>query len=110
MILEKPYRGEIKMVNKDTTTGIGAELKRLSTMAFSQYEPVVFQIEQGKISDINEIERLLDGIFDFCYDPKMLSLYKRVLKQVVDEHFGIVKRYTDYYLDWYESDGGGNDE
>ena len=63
------------------STGLGYKIKQLSNIAFSQYEPMVRQVEQGKINDISEIERLLDGLFDFCYSPKILLLYKRIFME-----------------------------
>ena len=89
-------------MTKSTATHIGNELNRLSNTAILQYEPFVIQIELGKINDIVEIERLLDGMFDFCYDKRMLALYKRVLRQIIDKHYEVVKRHVDAYHDWYD--------
>jgi len=85
-----------------TSANLGADLKRLSDMAILHYEPFIKQIESEKISDITEIERLLDGMFDFCYDKKMLVLYKRVLRKIVYKHYDVAKRHIDAYRDWYE--------
>jgi hypothetical protein len=85
-----------------TAANIVSELERLSNSAILQYEPFVRQIESGKISDIMEIERLLDGMLDFCHNKKMLVLYKRVLRKIVDNHYDVAKRHIDAYRDWYE--------
>jgi hypothetical protein len=55
-------------------------LKGLSQQAYSEYSPLVDDIIQNAPRDVRQIEHLLDGILGFCYDDKMLVLYKRLCR------------------------------
>ncbi|PKL75690.1 MAG: hypothetical protein CVV27_14055 [Candidatus Melainabacteria bacterium HGW-Melainabacteria-1] len=52
----------------------------IARQAEQAYTPEVEALIQAKIRDPHHIERLLDGILDFCFDPAMLSLFKRLCR------------------------------
>jgi hypothetical protein len=47
--------------------------------------------------DTLEIERTLDGLIDFCFDPGILRLYKKLCRH----YYGIDPAGTSYYVHAY---------
>jgi hypothetical protein len=55
-------------------------LKQLSKQAYQAYLPLVEGIIESKSRDVEQIEHLLDGMLGFCFDEKMLGLFKRLCR------------------------------
>jgi hypothetical protein len=53
---------------------------QLARQAEQQYAPAVEDVLRAQCCDTNRIERLLDGILDFCFDFAMLRLYKKLCR------------------------------
>ena len=53
---------------------------QLAHQAEQQYVPEVEDVLRTRCRDSNRIEHLLDGILDFCFDPAMLQLYKKLCR------------------------------
>jgi hypothetical protein len=69
------------------------------------------QIINGEISDPKEIELTLDYMLDYCYDDKVLALYRRVCRSLYDQYPEIVYNAVMNYKDvWDSSDDGGEAE
>jgi len=67
----------------DLVQSIGELVKarnQLAHQAEQQYEPEVEDVLRTQSRDINRIEHLLDGILDFCFDPAMVRLYKKLCR------------------------------
>ncbi|MDD3860668.1 MAG: hypothetical protein PHW83_10745 [Bacteroidales bacterium] len=71
---------------------------QLAIQAYSAYLPLVDDIIKSKQTDLMQIERTLDGLLDFCFDPKMLMLYRRLCRYLYD----IDKESTAYYVNAYQ--------
>lgn len=56
--------------------------------AEAAYGPEVEAVIRKKIRDPRQIERLLDGMLDFCFDPALLTLFKRLCRYYyeIDPH------------------------
>jgi hypothetical protein len=83
------YRGsaEVKSKSKmqmdDLVRSIGELAKagnQLARQAEQQYVPEVEDVLRTQCRDPNRIERLLDGILDFCFDLAMPRLYKKLCR------------------------------
>jgi len=59
----------------------------------------------NRINDIHAIERTLDTMLPFCFDDKILLLYKKVLRGFIHQHPATVKSYIDIYFDMYGNGG-----
>ncbi|EKD29167.1 MAG: hypothetical protein ACD_79C00027G0001 [uncultured bacterium] len=57
-----------------------SRFQNLIQEAFVIYSPLVDDIIRKKSQNKNEIEHLLDGILDFCFDDKMLKLFKKLCR------------------------------
>jgi hypothetical protein len=55
-------------------------LQRLPKQAYSAYAPLVENVIRKKSRDTQEIEHLLDGMLDFCFDATMLTLFKKLCR------------------------------
>ena len=53
---------------------------QLADQAYQSYSPIVEDIVNSKSLNTQEIEHTLDGILDFCFDDKMLALFKRLCR------------------------------
>lgn len=59
---------------------LAVESQRLARIAEQQYSVEVEAILRDKCSDPRRIECLLDGMLGFCFDDKMLRLYKKLCR------------------------------
>lgn len=70
----------------------------LAKDAYRLYKPKVENLIASKTKNKNEIERLLDGLLDFCFDDGVLTLYRRVCKY----YFTISPENTVSYIEYYK--------
>jgi hypothetical protein len=52
----------------------------LARRAVKEYAPIVDSIVRVQSQDIRYIERTLDGLPDFCFDPEARLLYKKLCR------------------------------
>ena len=79
---------------------------QLAHQAEKRYALEVEGILRSQSRDPRQIERLLDGMLDFCFDPAMLCLYKKLCRY----YFEIAPEATASYVYAYREmwDDGGN--
>lgn len=53
---------------------------QIARRAEQQYTLEVEDILKAQCRDPQRIEHLLDGMLDFCFDPSMLNLYKKLCR------------------------------
>jgi hypothetical protein len=53
---------------------------QLAHQAEQQYAPIVEDVLRTQCRDPNRVERLFDDILDFCFDPAMLHLYRKLCR------------------------------
>jgi hypothetical protein len=73
----------------------------LADIALLEYQLFTNDVLSGRFKDINKIEYKLDLMLDFCFDNRILSLYKIVLRHIYYKHQDTVKFYVDAYIDRY---------
>lgn len=66
----------------------------LGRQALDVYREPVEQILRTKSQDAEAIERLLDGMLDFCFNDDMLLLYRKLCRHF----FAINPQVTAYYV------------
>lgn len=64
---------------KDFVDGLVLQIQALNDMAVREYTPLVDDI-CSRIASQNVVERLLDYLFDFAGNDKILLLYRRVCR------------------------------
>ena len=55
---------------------LAESISKITQEAFIIYEPQVDRIYRNKVKDEKEIERLIESLLNYCYDDKILLLFK----------------------------------
>ncbi len=81
--------------------------------ALEQYEPLVTHIITTQNKDVNHICYTMDFMLDFCYNEKMLLLYRHLCKYLMDIDPQTTASYIQAYCDMWDEEGvkfGNNQE
>lgn len=81
---------------------LAEEMQALSDEAVLQYTNIVDNVLNGKITDVQEIECIMDGMLDFCQFDEMLQLFKRLCRGLYLKYPELVKDYILYYREMWE--------
>ena len=80
---------------------------QLAHQAEQRYAPEVEYVLRTQCRDPHRIERLLDGILDFCFDPAMLRLYKKLCRYYFTIDLEATVSYVNAYREmWDEREEG----
>jgi hypothetical protein len=79
---------------------------QLAHQAEQQYVPEVEDVLRTQCRDPNRVERLLDGIIDFCFDPAMLRLYKKLCRYYFTIDPGATVSYVNAYREMWDEKSG----
>ena len=93
-------KNEKDLKHDDLVQQIGELAKysqKITCQAIKEYSAEVETILNLQIDDQQHIERCLDGMLDFCFDPKMLFLYKKLCRY----YFNINPQATVSYVHSY---------
>ncbi|MDG3008417.1 hypothetical protein [Paludisphaera mucosa] len=60
---------------------LARSMSSLARRAVEEYEPLVESIILDPSPGISEVERTLDGLLDFCFDPRASSLYRKLCRR-----------------------------
>ena len=85
---------EVDSVLKDISPLV-EQMARLVDDSLPYYRSFVDKVESGVVTDLRAIEWELDLMLSACFDERVLVLYKRVLRKLVDEHCEVVKFYVE---------------
>lgn len=89
---------------------ISLSIQRLTRQARQLYEQEVDAVIHEQSRNPEHIERLFDGMLDFCFDKEMLVLYKKICRYyfVIDPDTTVSYIYA--YRDMWDNEGGRQDE
>jgi hypothetical protein len=97
----------VKEMYDDLVNSIGDLAKasnELAIRAVSEYSIVVYNIIGTKSIDSNKIEHTLDGMLDFCFEDKMLLLYKKLCRYYYDIDPNATISYINAYREMWDED------
>lgn len=84
-----------------------ADTVQLAENAVTLYEPTVANVclRLQKCENVGEAEisRLLDALLGFCFDERIVELYRKVCKAAVPSHASLVSDYVRYYIEMWET-------
>ena len=60
----------------------------------------------NRITNIDMIEHRLDSMVAYCFDDRILSLYKKVLQKLYSNHPDTVETYVELYYSMFEEEAG----
>ena len=78
--------------------------------AFLIYEPQVDRIYRNKVKDEKEIERVIDALLDYCYDDKMLLLFKRLCRYYYEINPTVTYEYIMIYRELWDDEYSDKNE
>ena len=106
-------KSEKKSQMADLVHSIGEIAKtrdHLAHQAEKLYALEVESILRSQSRDPRQIERLLDGILDFCFDPAMLCLYKKLCRYYFEIDPRATASYVYAYRDMWDDRGNVKSE
>ena len=83
---------------------LGKTMQSLTRRAELEYSAEVDALIQTNCRDSVRIERLLDGILDFCFDADMLLLYKKLCRYYFNIYPVATVSYINFYREMWDSD------
>ena len=98
-------KSETKSRKHDLVHRIGALAKnarKLARVAVQQYSAEVEAILKAQLRDSIRIERCLDGMLDFCFDDKVLVLYKKLCHYYFDIDSKATVSYVNAYREMWD--------
>lgn len=84
------------------------QMQGLARQAHAEYSREVEAVIVSGSRDPQRIERLLDGILDFCFDPEMLQLFKKLCRHYYAIDPAATARYVYAYRDMWDSEYKAN--
>ena len=78
---------------------------QLVKQAFEQYEPLVKNIIASQNKDVKHISLTLDYMLDFCFDDKMLLLYRRLCRYLLNIDPEATASYIQAYREMWDEKG-----
>ena len=63
----------------DTMQEMASQFIKIKEIVYKQYKPIVADL-CSKIALLDEVERILDRMLDFCWDDEFLGLFKDVCR------------------------------
>ncbi len=92
----------------DTLRLLAEGQQKLALQALDAYEPLVTATIKNNNINQHEIEHLLDGMLDFCYDDAILVLYRKLCRYYFDINPAATVDYIDLYRERWDEDGKMN--
>ncbi len=87
-----------------TLASLVDSLSDLACRAVVEYGPIVDSVLHDQSRDVHRIERTLDGLLDFCFDPEALLLYKKLCRHYFDIDPAATASYVRAYREMWDSD------
>jgi hypothetical protein len=79
--------------------------QQLAQQAYDFYLPMVNDLIKSKQTELVQIERTLDLMLDFCFDDKMLLLYRRLCRYLYDIDPESAVFYVNAYRELWDEEG-----
>jgi hypothetical protein len=77
----------------------------LAKAALTQYQPIVRQYIAENCQESNEIGYTLDFMLDFCFDEKMLLLYRQLCQHLYSFDQEAAFYYANAYREMWDEEG-----
>lgn len=83
---------------------LAESIQKNTQEAFIIYEVQVDRIYRNKVKDEKEIERVIDVLLDYCYDDKMLLLFKRLCRYYYEINPSATSEYVNIYRELWDEE------
>jgi len=81
------------------------QIKGMADNVFPIYKAFADNVIRGQIRDISQIEHNLDSMLSFCFDDRILLLFKQIMRKLYKQYPETVYTYVKAYRDMYEEQG-----
>jgi hypothetical protein len=85
-------------------SALAEQMKGLARQAHTEYSAEVDAVIRSQSCDIQRIERMLDGMLGFCFDPDMLLLFKKLCRHYYTIDPAATAFYVHAYRDMWDSE------
>jgi hypothetical protein len=79
-------------------------INKITEDAFIIYEEQVDRIYRNKVKDVKEIERVIEALLDYCYNDKILLLFKRICRYYYKINQEVTYEYIMIYRDLWDDE------
>jgi len=83
---------------------LAESINKITQEAFIIYEAQVDEIYHNKIKDEKEIEHVIDVLLGYCYDDKMLLLFKRLCRYYYEINPKVTYEYVNIYREMWDEE------
>jgi len=90
----------------EAVSGLVEQIAGLADDNLCYFESITDNIINDRMTDLHTIERNLDTMLSYCFDDRILTMYKAILRKLFYKHPETVKCYVDAYYMMYGDDGG----
>ena len=109
VVLEIPLPEKVVAVEEEQT-GIPEEtipveevVEEEQTDALEETMPVE-EVAEEEVTEEKQIERIMDGLLDFCDEQRFLKLYKELCRHIFDRYPQLVGEHISIYRSLFESE------
>lgn len=88
----------------DDIQSLGDTFSALADEALAAYMPLVEDLLRNNSQNKEVAFRLLDGLFDFCFDDRVLQLYRKVCRHLYFLDPEAAVEYVNMYREYYEEE------
>jgi len=81
---------------------LARSMSSLARRAVEEYAPLVESIILDPSPGISEVERTLDGLLGFCFDPRALLLYRKLCRRYLAIDPAATSEYVQAYREMWE--------
>ena len=87
---------------------LALQINDLRNRAYRQYSALVQQVLSDQISDKESIEKILDGLLDFCDEERFIDMYRQLCRHIYHSHPTLVGEHVALFRAQFETNEGGN--
>ena len=88
----------------ENVSTLAAQMQDLARQAHAGYAVEVDAVIAARSRNVRHIERLLDGILDFCFDDAMVQLFKRLCRYYYTLDPTATAEYVHSYRDMWDGE------
>jgi hypothetical protein len=83
---------------------LAESINKITKDAFLIYEEQVDRIYRNKVKEEKEIEQVIDALLGYCYDEKMLLLFKTICRYYYAINPAVTSGYANIYRDLWDDE------
>lgn len=94
----------------ESMLGTVESLNQLRNQAYRHYSSLISLVLRNEISSEQQLEWIMDGLLDFCDEPRFLEMYKKLCRHIYYRHPQLVRDHVTLYRTLFEPAELDNEE